>query len=133
MDSPDQRAAISRLIQVLRRITRVVQVIPFVYLALLSLYLLTESILPDWALRIADNGLNMPMLGTIGLLGAGRILKLCQWFKAACILPVATKVENIVDSFIITLTQTELVAFNIILGILFITYISISYRHFFAR
>lgn len=110
-----------------------VQVIPFVYLALLSLYLLTESILPDWALRIADNGLNMPMLGTIGLLGAGRILKLCQWFKAACILPVATKVENIVDSFIITLTQTELVAFNIILGILFITYISISYRHFFAR
>lgn len=110
-----------------------VQVIPFVYLAPLSLYLLTESILPDWLLPVADNALNMPMLGTIGLLGAGHILKLCSWFKTACLLPMATKVENIVDSFIITLTQTELVAFNIILGILFITYISISYRHFFAR
>lgn len=133
MDSPDQRAAISRLIQVLRRITRVVQVIPFVYLALLSLYLLTESILPDWLLPVADNALNMPMFGTIGLLGAGHILKLCSWFKTACLLPMATKVENIIDSFIITLTQTELVAFNIILSILFISYISISYRHFFAR
>ena len=133
MDSPDQRAAISRLIQVLRRITRVVQVIPFVYLALLSLYLLTESILPDWLLPVADNALNMPMLGTIGLLGAGYILKLCSWFKTACLLPMVTKVENIIDSFIITLTQAEPVMVNIILGILFISYISISYRHFFAQ
>ena len=133
MDNPDQRSAVSGIIKVMRRITRVVQLAPFVYLLLLALYLLTESILPDWLLRVADNGLNMPMLGTIGLLGAGHILKLCSWFKTACLLPMATKIENIVDSFIITLTQTELVAFNIILGILFITYISISYRHFFAR
>ena len=76
MDNPDQRSAVSGIIKVMRRITRVVQLATFVYLLLLALYLLTESILPDWLLRVADNGLNMPMLGTIGLLGAGHILKL---------------------------------------------------------
>lgn len=133
MDNPDQRSAVSGIIKVMRRITRVVQLAPFVYLLLLALYLLTESILPDWLLRVADNGLNMPMLGTIGLLGAGRILKLCEWFKAACLLPMATKVENIVDSFVVVLTEPELVAVNISLAILFMAYLALSYRHFFAR
>ena len=133
MDNPDQRSAVSGIIKVMRRITRVVQLAPFVYLLLLALYLLTESVLPDWLLPVADNGLNMPMLGTIGLLGAGRILKLCQWFKAACLLPMATKVESIIDSFVVVLTEPELVAFNRTLAIIFMAYLALSYRHFFAR
>lgn len=130
MDKQDQGGAVSRLVRILRKITRIVQLMPFAYLLLLAVYLLTESFLPEWAVRVADNLLNAPLYAIIGMLGAGKNLKLCQWFRAACLLPMATKVESWVDSFIITFTQGEVVAINTILGILFLAFVALSYRHF---
>lgn len=131
MESPGPSGAVSRLVAVLRKITRIVQLLPFAYLLLLAIYLLTESLLPDFMLGIADNVLNAPLVAIIGLLGAGRILKLCGWFRTACLLPVATKVESWVDSFLITFTKAEVITINTLLGIAFLIYIYLSYRHFF--
>ena len=133
MENPDPRNAVSSFVKAHKRMIRLVQVAPFAYLLLLALYLFTESIMPDWMLRVADNALNVPMLGVVGLLGAGHILKLCTWFKTACLLPMAAKVESIIDSFVLTLTQCEITMFNVILGALFVTYLCLSYKHFFAR
>ena len=131
MDSPDPNGAVSRVVSILRKVTRIVQLLPFAYLLLLSAYLLTECFLPDWALGIADNVLNAPVVAIIGLIGTGKLLKLCKWFKTACLLPIATKVESWVDSFIITFTQNEVIIINTTIGIIFLLFIYLAYRHFF--
>ena len=131
MDRQDPKGAVSRLVAVLRKITRIVQIIPFAYLLLLAVYLLTESLLPDWALGLADNMLYVHGGVIAGMLGAGRILKLCGWFRAACLMPIATKVESYVDSFVITFTQNEVIIINASLGMLFLLFTYLAYRHFF--
>lgn len=131
MDSPDQKGAVSSLVAVLRKVTRIVQLLPFAYLLLLSAYLLTEWALPDWALGIADNVLNAPVVAIIGLLGVGKLLKLCAWFRTACLMPMLPKIESWVDSFVITFTQNEVILINATIGLMFLTYIYLSCRHFF--
>jgi len=131
METQDPSGAVSRIVSILRKITRMVQLLPFVYLLLLAVYLLTESILPEWALRIADNMLNAPLYAIAGMLGTGRLLKLCKWFKTACLLPVTTKIESYIDSFIITFTQNEVILINAALGIIMLAFVIIAYRHFF--
>lgn len=130
MDSPDPKGAVSRLVAVLRRVTRIVQLLPFVYLLLLSAYLLTEYFLPDWALGIADNVLNAPIVAIIGLLGVGELLKLCAWFRTACLMPILPKIESWVDSFVITFTQEEILCINISIGIIALVFLVAAIRHF---
>ena len=115
----------------MRRITRIVQIAPFAYLLLLSLCLLLESVMPDWMIRVSDNLLSVPAYAPIGMLVVGRWLKLCSWFRTACVIPFTTKLEGYVDSFVYTFTQNEVVALNAITGILILTFIYVSFRHFF--
>ena len=132
MENRDQRAgAVSSLVRILRKITRIVQLAPFAYLFLLGIVLLLESTLPDWALRLMANLLDAPVYTTIGMLLFERILKLCVWFRTACLLPFTTKVGGYVDSFVYTFTQNEVVLVNTLLGITFLLYIYLSFRHFF--
>lgn len=132
MENRDRRAgAVSNLVAILRKVTRIVQIAPFAYLTLLATYLLCESFLPDWAVRLADNLLNAPAYTTAGMLVLGRMLKLCAWFRTACLLPLTTKVEGYVDSFVYTFTQNEVVVANAVIGMMFLAFIYISFRHFF--
>lgn len=132
MDNQGPRAgAVSSLVKILRKITRIVQIAPFAYLLLLAVYLLGESIMPDWALRVSDNLLNAPLYTTAFLLGFGRMLKLCSWFRASCLLPFTTRLENYIDSFVFQFTQGEIAVVNTFLGITFLVFIYISFRHFF--
>ena len=132
MENRDQRAgAVNSLVKILRKITRIVQIAPFAYLLLLGVCLLFESLLPDWAMRLSVNLLNTPVYTIVGLLCVGRWLKLCSWFRTACLLPFTTKVEGYVDSFVYTFTQNEVIIVNAVLGITFLVFIYVSFRHFF--
>lgn len=132
MDSPGQRQdAVSSLIKVLRKVTRIVQIAPFAYLLLSAICLLGECLMPDWMLRVAENLLSTPAYAVVGMLLVGRWLKLCSWFRAACLLPCTAKVEGYIDSFVYTFSQNEVVLINITLGILFLLFIYSAFRHFF--
>lgn len=133
MVSPDQRSVVSNLVAILRKITRAVQLLPFAYLLLLAVYLMTEAFLPDALLRISDNVFNTPILGVGIMLCAGRLLRLCSWFKAACLIPLSTKVEGYIDSFVFTFTQEEIIFINTAIGLLALTFLVLAYRHFFAH
>lgn len=133
MENPDPNGAVSHLVAILRKITRVVQLLPFAYLLLFASYLLCESVLPDAVVCLADNVLNTPIIAIIVMLGAGRLLRLCNWFKTACLLPITTKVEGYIDAFVFTFTQEEIILINTTIGILCIVFIILSYRHFFAH
>ena len=132
MDSQGQENVVKSLVDKLRRVTRVTQIAPFVFLLFLAIYLLTEPILADWALRIADNILNIPVYVIACLLGLGRLLKLCRWYITACLLPLLTKVTSYVDSFVVTLWQEEVILLNALLGVIYIVFLGFAYHHFFG-
>lgn len=129
MDSQDPRDAVSRIVAVLRKVTRIVQLAPFAFLLLIAVCLLLESMLPSWVLRIVDNGSILPL--ALFMLFLGKILKLCVWFRTACVLPVLARLESWIDSYVITFTQEEVIIINTVLGIIFLTYIYLANRHFF--
>lgn len=132
MDNRDQsQGAVNNLVRILKRLTRIVQIAPFVYLFFLSVYMLSESVLPEWAARLFDNLLDAPLYTTIGMLGIGRLLKLCEWFRTACLLPFTTKVGNYIDSFVYTFSQNEIVILHTVLSLLFLSFIYLTFRHFF--
>ena len=131
MENPDPNGAVSHLVAILRKITRVVQLLPFAYLLLFASYLLCESVLPDAIVRLADNVLNTPLLAILVMLGAGRLLRLCNWFKTACVLPITTKVEGYIDAFVFTFTQEEIIFINTAVGLLVAAFLILAIRHFY--
>lgn len=130
MDSPAP-SHVSRLVGILRKMTRVVQIAPFAYLLALSLYLLLEGIAPGQLTGLADNVLEAPVSVTLGMLYFGRILKLCRWFRVACLLPAAPKIVGYIDSYLLTFTQGEISVINISLSILFSIFLIRAVHYFF--
>lgn len=131
MENPGPNGAVSHLVAILRKITRVVQLLPYAYLLLFASYLLCESVLPDAIVRLADNVLNTPIIAIIVMLCAGRLLRLCNWFKTACVLPITTKVESYIDAFVFTFTQEEIIFINTAVGLLVVTFLILAIRHFY--
>lgn len=132
MDSPDrQRDAVSRVIEILRKVTRIVQIAPFVYLAFYSAYLIIGCFSSDALVSLADGVLFSSPLATTGMLFLSRLLKLCRWHKAACLIPSASQIEGIIDSYLFTFTQNEIILINTALGILSLAFIIRAHRHFF--
>lgn len=130
MDSPDQRNAISRLIDTHRKIVRLVQVTPFVYVFLLSVYLLTERWMPDWMLDMCDIMFTRPVCCVAGMIYLGRMLRLCAWFRAACMIPLAVKVESVVDSCVTTMYQNAVFLMNALTGLAMLFFLFAAGQHF---
>lgn len=131
MENPDRRAAISRLTGILRKITRIVQIVPFVYLVLYILMLLTERFLPENILCIEDMLFAISPMATVGMLGLSRLLRLCAWHKVACLLPTSTHAVNYIDTQLFQFTQYEIITINITLSILSAAFLVAAYIHFF--
>ena len=132
MDSPDrQRDAASRIIGILRRVTRVAQLAPFVYLTFYSVYLIIGCFSSDALVSLADGVMFSSPLVTTGMLFLSRLLKLCRWHKAACLIPSVSQVEGIIDSYFFTFTQTEVILINILLGVISLVFLLVANKHFF--
>lgn len=132
MDSRDrQRDAVSRVFEIIRRVTRLVQLAPFVYLALYSAYLILGCFVPDDVVCLADGVMFSSPLATIAMLVLSRVLKLCRWHKAVCIIPSASQIEGVVDSYLFTFTQIEVVFINILIGIASLAFLIFANKHFF--
>ena len=115
----------------MRRVTRLVQLAPFVYLAFYSVYLILGCFVPDDMVCLADGLLFSSPLATTAMLLLSRMLKLCRWHKAACLIPSASQIEGVVDSYLFTFTQSEVIAINILLGIISLAFLYIANKHFF--
>lgn len=117
----------------MRRITRAAQLLPFAYLVLYAAVLLTEAFLPDGLFCIVDDIACVSPASVGAMLLAARMLKLCVWHKTACLLPMASRVTEYIDNYIITFTQNEVVIINTLLGLAVLAFIVAAYRHFFSR
>lgn len=92
-----------------------------------------QSLLPDWAQTFADALLNVPIYYIIVMLGTGHLLKLCAWFRSACIIPLVLKAESWFDAFVVTFTQEEVIILNSIIAMAFIAFLVLAYIHFFGN
>lgn len=134
MDNPDQQhAAARRLIDTLRKVTAIIRVLPFLYLIALSVCMILDSLFPEWACRVIDAVLSCPTLAPVGMIGMGRILKLCVWHRTACLLPACTKILGYVDSYIFPFTQSEIITIDIIFAAAFISFVALAYLHIYGR
>ena len=130
MDSQDPRSAVSSVIAILRKATRIVQLAPFAYLAFYVAYMLGGLFIPDDFLCSLDKVAGVSPLTTGMMLVGSRLFKLCRWHKIACLLPMSSQVEGYVDSFIITFTQEEILCINISIGIIALVFLVAAIRHF---
>lgn len=130
MDNPDPRSAVSAVVAILRKLTRIVQLIPFVYLFAYGVYMVASVFASDEIMGLADGILFASPVTTFGMLAASRLLNLCRWHKAACLIPSSSQVEGYIDSYVMTFTQEEVILINIAIGTVAIVFLSLAIRHF---
>lgn len=131
MDNPDQRSAVRFVLDVLRKITRAAKVLPFVYLAVFSLVLITDVFLPDSVYWLIHSLLYIPPSVIILSLSLSKLLKLCAWHKTACSIPLLSQAEGYIDSYVFQFTQGEIIFINTAIGLASLAFIVLAYRHFF--
>ena len=114
----------------MRRLTRIIQVVPFAYLIFYAVYLLLGSFVPDEAMCLADSVMLVSPVATGGMMAASKLLKLCRWHRIAVLIPTSSQIEGYIDSFVITFTQEEIFFINLSLGILAASFFILACRHF---
>lgn len=130
MDSQDQRNAVSGLIRLLRKLTRCIQILPFAYLILYAAVLLTEAFSQNQVYEAICTICFLPVFGIAFLLIIGRMLRLCAWYKAACLMPASSRITDFIDNYILQFTQSEVIIINTALGIICLVFVILAVRHF---
>ena len=130
MEAPDPSGAVSSIVRILRKATRIVQLAPFAYLVFYVAYMLFGYFASEEALCVADSMLTISPATTGMMLAGSRLFKLCRWHKAACLLPMTSQVEGYVDSFIITFTQEEIILINTAIGLAALAFLILAIKHF---
>lgn len=112
MDNQDRRADLKRLITTLRRVTTAVQVFPFIYSALYIALLATYNFVPEDYQATLDNLFYISPACIVTFLILSKVLLLCRWHKAACIIPIIPQVANFIDCHVVMLSEAQVYLFN---------------------
>lgn len=132
MDNQDQRhGAVNRIVVILRKATRIVQLIPFFYLVAFALCLFISLFCNEFMVGIFDALLTITPVTTGTFLVLSKLFRLCRWHKAACLLPTIPQAESAIDTYLITFTQVEVICMHILLCIIVALFLVKAYRHFF--
>lgn len=127
-----ERTGIKKLIGVLHRITRAAQIIPFVYSAMYIVVLFTYNFAPERILTILDILFYVSPVVIAAHLVYSHILELCKWHRAACVIPLAPQVLNVFDSYVMILTENEVLVFNLLVVFMTILLLVSAYKVFFC-
>ena len=123
---------VSRVVQLLRRITLAVQVIPFIYTALyLLLYGLgfqSSGIAPD----IINHLCFVSPIVVLAHLVYSRMLKMCRWHRIACALPLFPQAIDLIDNHIYCLAQEEYVVVVTTILVALAVFLVCIYKVFFT-
>ena len=118
------------LILKLRSITRTVQIMPFVYAFVYVIALCCYLFVPDSAMTFLDTMLYVSPIVTAGNLVQSRILKLCNWHKAACLVPVLPQANIIFGSYIYRLSSVAVMAHLFLVVAMIILLLISAYKVF---
>lgn len=93
------------LVKKLRYVTLAVQLMPFVYTVPYLITLIITSQAPESIVVLFDTLFYVSPIVVAGLLVLSRLLRLCNWHKTACVLPLLPQIVSFVDYYIIELTE----------------------------
>lgn len=91
---------ILRLVDKLRKVTKAVQLMPFIYTVLYLCVMVVYPIASESALQILDTLFYMSPVAVAAFLVLSHILELCKWHKIACILPILPQIGVFIDLYI---------------------------------
>lgn len=129
MDSLDLRVAVSNLVTVLRKITKIVKALPFIYLGFYAAYIALDLVSSDLLVSILDYFITVTPAVSAVLLVISKALNLCKWHKIACVIPFSSDISTFIDSTILQFTQNEIVIMDLILLIAVSTFSSLAHKN----
>ena len=92
-------------IQILRRVTRIVKIAPFVLAVLFALSMIGYMVFSDTVATILDYLFYISPSTIVILLVLSKSTKMCVWHKLECILPIVAMLPALFDDLIIELTN----------------------------
>lgn len=113
------------------RITKAVQITPFVYSLIVTIVFSLYNVLGDNVLDLLDEVFYISPLVIVIFLVYSRILHLCKWHRITCVIPLLPKAVYFVDSFY-ELTQNEVLLANITSLSMAILLLVSAYKVFFG-
>lgn len=132
MAEDQRRLNLEGLIKRLRSVTLAVQTMPFVYTLLYIITMVLYLVSGESTVRFLDMLFYVSPTVVIQFLILSRLLKLCRWHKAACLLPVAPQVPILLDRTVIKLSETAVEINIITIIIMTLLLLVAAYKVFFG-
>ena len=95
------------IVSILRKVTKVVKIYPFVYAILYALCMFGYMIGSEGLSCALDQLFYTSPISILFALILSRSLKLCKWHKLECILPMIPLIHLAIDSYIIPLSNVS--------------------------
>lgn len=95
------REDIVKVISILRKVTMVVKLIPFIYVFLYIASILTYWFCGECVISWVDMLFYMSPVAIIFMLILSRTLKLCKWHRLECVLPLMGFASLLVNDFVV--------------------------------
>lgn len=93
------------IVTILRRVTKIVKIYPFIYAGIYALCMIGYMFLSDETADILDQlFVTSPIVVSCNLL-LSKTLKLCKWHRLQCLLPIVPLLPIYVDSYIYSLSK----------------------------
>lgn len=130
-ENQDLSGNVKRLVSVLRDITLAVQIVPFacgaIYIAVYVSYLFAS----DYLMTVLDTFFYISPLFCVAHLIYSKMLRLCEWHRAACVVPIFPQVVNLVDYYLISLSEVQAMVFTMTAVAMTVTLLVAAYNVFF--
>lgn len=96
---------VNSILIVLRQVTKIVKLAPFVVAVFYLFTILGYMYMPDWIITILDSALYFSPASVVLLLILSRQLHLCNWHRAECLLPVLCMIPSLIDWLVYPLSE----------------------------
>lgn len=127
-----RRLKLEGLIKRLRSVTLAVQTMPFVYDFLFIITMALYMVAGESTIRFLDMFFYVSPTVAIQFLILSRLLNLCKWHKAACLLPITPQVPVVLDKTVIGLSETAVKINIITIMVMTILLLVAAYKVFFG-
>ena len=101
MEADHQPLSLEGLVKTLRYLTAAVQLMPFIYSILYIISLTVGLFASNDVVKMFDMLFYASPVTVISFLIFSRLLRMCRWHRAACLLPIVPQGISFVDYYII--------------------------------
>ena len=130
--SEKQSTSIKKIISVLRKITKTVQLAPFIFAAVYTGIFALYNFASEDMLTILDMMFYISPIVIIAHLIYSRILELCIWHRIACLIPIIPQLMNLIDSYAIFSINGAILS-NVAICLMLILFLVSAYKVFFCK